>query len=82
MVNRLGIFLSVIFTIYFGNFLSTKHINDATYEELDSVLGVGKVKAESILQKKPYANLEDFKEKNKGKVGELVVKRITKKYRF
>lgn len=82
MVNRFCILLSVIFTIYFGNFLSMKHINDATYEELDSILGVGKAKAESILQKKPYASLEDFKEKNKGKVGELVVSRIVKKFRF
>ena len=85
MVSRFFILISVIFTIYFGQTFSTKTINEATFEELDSILGIGRVKAESIIKerdKSPYKNLDDFKQRHKGKIGEVVINRMVKKFKF
>lgn len=85
MVNRFFILMTFILTIYSGKMISTKHINDVNYNDLYSIVGIGQVKASCIIEernKKPYKDLEDFRNRTKGKVGETVTERIAKKFRF
>ena len=49
-------------------------INSITFEELSSINGIGKKRAEEILLKRPFRNLEDFRRRISEEIYEIITK--------
>lgn len=81
-MNRFFIFI-IACTLLLSGY--KKNINHATFEELDSIAGVGKIKANFILKEiktKKFDNYNDFYCRTYGVIGPTVRDRIKTKYDF